>query len=29
MEKTKEYCFMAFLLLDDAIYRNKNITPFN
>lgn len=27
--KEKEYCFMAFLLLDDAIYRNKNITPFN
>ena len=26
--KEKEYCFMAFLLLNDAIYRNKNITPF-
>lgn len=27
--KEKEYSFMAFLKLEDAIYRNKNITPFN
>lgn len=27
--KEKEYSFMAFLNLEDAIYKNKNITPFN
>jgi hypothetical protein len=25
----KEYAEQAYLFLDDAIYRNKNITPFN
>lgn len=27
--KKKELSFMAFLQLNEAIYRNKNITPFN
>lgn len=27
--KEKELAFMAYLNLSDAVYRNKNITPFN